>query len=50
LLRSVYPRTLGQEVFKEKEFLGMKAFCVTSNEERLFSVERVLEIKPGVSP
>jgi len=49
-LRSVYPRTLGQEVFKEKEFLGMKAFCVTSNEERLFSVERILEIKPGVSP
>ena len=49
-LRSVYPRTLGQEVFKEKEFLGMKAFCVTSNEERLFSVDRILEIKPGVSP
>jgi ATP-dependent DNA helicase PIF1 len=46
-LRSVYPRALGQEIFKNKEFLGMKAFCVTSNEERLFSVERILEIKPS---
>ncbi|MGO9004838.1 MAG: AAA family ATPase [Beijerinckiaceae bacterium] len=45
-MRSVYPRTLGQEIFKDKEFLGMKAFCLTSKEERLFSVERILEIKP----
>jgi ATP-dependent exoDNAse (exonuclease V) alpha subunit len=45
-VRSVYPRALGQEIFKDKEFLGMKAFCTQSNEERLFSVERILEIRP----
>jgi ATP-dependent exoDNAse (exonuclease V) alpha subunit len=43
--RSVYPRALGRETFKDQEFLGMKAFCTISKEERLFSVERILEIK-----
>jgi ATP-dependent exoDNAse (exonuclease V) alpha subunit len=43
--RSVYPRALGPEVFKDQKFLGMKAFCTQSNEERLFSVERILEIR-----
>ena len=43
--RSVHPLTLGQEIFKGKPFLGMKALCSLRQEERMFSVERILEIK-----
>ena len=42
--RIVRPLTLGDEVFKGTTFIGMKAFCTLREEERMFSVERILEI------
>ena len=43
--RTVRPLTLGDEVFKGTTFMGMKAFCTLRKEERMFSVDRILEIK-----
>ncbi len=43
--RIIRPRTLGEEEFKGKSFLGMKAFCTLREEERMFSVDRILEVK-----
>jgi ATP-dependent exoDNAse (exonuclease V) alpha subunit len=43
--RTVRPLTLGEENFKGKDFIGMKAFCVLRQEERMFSIDRILEIK-----
>ncbi|MER2519105.1 MAG: AAA family ATPase [Bdellovibrionales bacterium] len=45
--RTVRPLTLGEEEFKGKTFHGMKAFCTLRQEERLFSVDRILEIQPA---
>ncbi|MDR3450035.1 MAG: AAA family ATPase [Alphaproteobacteria bacterium] len=42
--RTVYPRALGMENFRDTQFLGMRAFCMTSREDILFSVERILQI------
>ena len=44
-VRTVRPLTLGDETFKGKPFLGMKAFCTLRKEDRMFSVDRILEIK-----
>ncbi|QQR69901.1 MAG: AAA family ATPase [Alphaproteobacteria bacterium] len=43
--RTVRPLSLGEEEFKGKTFLGMKAFCALRSEERMFSVDRILEVK-----
>jgi hypothetical protein len=43
--RVVRPLTLGEEEFKGKAFIGMKAFCTLRKEERMFSVDRILEMK-----
>lgn len=42
--RSVRPLSLGEESFKGKTFLGMSAFCLLRGEERMFSVDRILEL------
>ena len=43
--RTIRPLTLGAEVFKGKSFTGVKAFCTLRKEERMFSVDRILEAK-----
>jgi ATP-dependent exoDNAse (exonuclease V) alpha subunit len=43
--RTVRPLALGEEEFKGKTFVGMKAFCALRKEERMFSVDRILEMK-----
>lgn len=43
--RTVRPLTLGNETYKGKDFMGMKAFCTLRQEERMFSVDRILKIK-----
>lgn len=43
--RIVRPLRLGEEEFKGKTFLSMKAFCTLRKEERMFSVDRILEMK-----
>lgn len=42
--RQVRPLSLGEETYQGKKFLGMRAFCLLRNEERLFSVDRILSI------
>ncbi|MDE1900738.1 MAG: AAA family ATPase [Alphaproteobacteria bacterium] len=44
--RTVYPRALGRHMYKGAAFIGMKAFCTESREEKLFSVDRILKITP----
>jgi len=44
--RVIQPTRLGDEVYKGHKFLGLRARCALRNEERLFSVERILGIKP----
>lgn len=48
--RTVRPMTLGEEEYKGKTFLGMKAYCALRQEERVFSVDRILEIEPAALP
>lgn len=43
-LRKVLPLTLGEMEFKAKSYLGLRAFCLTRNEERTFRVDRILEL------
>lgn len=43
--RTVRPLSIGEEVFKGRTFLGMKALCLPRGEELMFSVERILEIR-----
>ncbi len=43
--RTVRPLSLGDEVYQGKNFMGMKAICMLRKEERMFSVDRILEIK-----
>lgn len=47
--RTVTPLTIGEMAYKDKSFLGMTGFCHTSQEDRVFRVDRILEIKTGVS-
>lgn len=44
-VRTILPTMIGDEIYKGKPFLGMRAFCKTRQEERMFSVERILELK-----
>jgi ATP-dependent DNA helicase PIF1 len=41
--REIIPISIGTEEFKGKEFLGVKGFCLSRHEERMFRVDRILE-------
>lgn len=43
--RTILPLDLGEQEFKGRSFLGLRAQCQLRNEERTFSVARILEIK-----
>jgi len=43
--RVVTPSTVGRMEYLEKPFLGMEAFCHARNEERVFRVDRILEME-----
>ncbi|MDD5095667.1 MAG: AAA family ATPase [Dehalococcoidia bacterium] len=43
--RIIRPETVGEMEYGGKKFLGMRAFCLKRNEERVFRVDRVLEIE-----
>lgn len=43
--RTIRPLSLKDEEFKGKTFLGMRALCTLREEERIFSVDRILEVK-----
>ncbi len=46
--RVVKPISIGQREYMNKQFLGMDAFCLKRKEERVFRVDRILEMKQKV--
>lgn len=42
--RVVRPMTVGKETYSGKSFHGMRAFCTTRKEERMFRVDRILKL------
>jgi predicted DNA-binding transcriptional regulator YafY len=36
---------VGEMEYQSKNYLGVRAFCMTRNEERTFRVDRILEIR-----
>lgn len=43
--RVIVPLTVGEEDYQGKKFPGMLAYCTKRNEERMFHVGRILELK-----
>jgi len=43
--RVVKPEAVGEMEYRGKKYLGMRAFCLKRNEERVFRVDRILEIR-----
>ncbi len=43
--RVVRPETVGEMEYHGKKYLGMRAFCLKRNEERVFRIDRILEIR-----
>ena len=43
--RIIKPETVGEMEYQGKNYLGVRAFCMKRNEERVFRVDRILEIK-----
>lgn len=42
--RVILPETIGEMEYLNKSFLGIKAFCFERNEDRVFRIDRILEI------
>ena len=45
LKRVIAPRSIGEMEFKEKKYIGVRAFCLTRGDDRTFRLDRILEIK-----
>ena len=43
--RVIAPKSIGEMEFKEKKYIGVRAFCLTRGEDRTFRLDRILEIK-----
>jgi ATP-dependent exoDNAse (exonuclease V) alpha subunit len=43
--RVVKPEMVGEMEYRGKRYLGMRAFCTQRNEERVFRIDRILEIE-----
>ncbi len=43
--RVVRPEAVGEMEYLGKKYLGMRAFCLKRNEERVFRIDRILEIR-----
>jgi len=43
--RVVRPEAVGEMKYRGKKYLGMRAFCLKRNEDRVFRIDRILEIK-----
>jgi hypothetical protein len=44
--RVIRPCQVGEMVYCDKPFLGVSAYCLKRKEERVFRVDRILEMKP----
>lgn len=42
--RIIKPEIVGEMEYQNKKYLGMRAFCMKRNEERVFRIDRILEI------
>ena len=42
--RTILPQRVGTESYRGKEFLGMRAFCLLRQDERMFRVDRILRL------
>lgn len=42
--RSIIPKSVGEMIFKDKKYIGLSAFCLARNANRVFRVDRILEI------
>ena len=42
--RTLIPRAIGEMEYRNKKYLGMEAYCMLRREERVFRVDRILEI------
>ena len=43
--RTVIPRSVGEESYRGRSFVGMRAFCPLRGEERMFRVDRILDLE-----
>ena len=43
--RVVRPEAVGEMEYLGKKYLGMRAFCLKRNDDRVFRIDRILEIK-----
>ncbi len=43
--RIIRPYNLGEMVYKDRAFVGLKAYCRKRREERVFRIDRILEVK-----
>ncbi|MFC1871187.1 AAA family ATPase [Chloroflexota bacterium] len=43
--RVVRPEDVGEMEYRGQKYLGMRAFCLKQNEERVFRIDRILEIR-----
>lgn len=43
--RLIRPETVGEMEYQGKHYLGVRGFCMKRNEERVFRVDRILEIR-----
>ncbi len=43
--RGVMPIEIGEYYFQNRKFLGLKAFCKTRNEIRIFRIDRILKLE-----
>ena len=43
--RVIWPEMVGEMEYRGKKYLGLRAFCTKRNEERVFRLDRILEVK-----
>jgi len=43
--RTIIPKYMGELEYQGKKFLGLEAFCTKRMEERVFNIERILEMR-----
>ena len=43
--RMIKPHTVGERVYAEKSYMGMEGYCHTRQENRIFRVDRILDLK-----
>ncbi|HRZ86425.1 MAG TPA: AAA family ATPase [bacterium] len=48
--RLIRPASVGDERYRERTFLGVRAFCLERNEDRIFRVDRILSLRAVDAP